>query len=428
MKNFWLLSCILCIIPSIFWGGAEDLEISGSYYCPAEFEPIEFVGIAFMPRSAKRGLEYGNVQLEVIKCLAPNEISVYFQNEADLYIFQSIAKENRLNISHCKLFVFPFETIWFRDTTPSFLRGNGEFTLQKAVIFGFDEWGYGSRFIDESMISLDREVGKRIAEQFELDYELSSLISEGGNHEVNGEGVLICVPSLSKIEVEDKLKEALQIEKVIWLPLGLVEDNPADFGLLPNEDGVPYYFTPFPPGGHVDEFCRFVDPQTIFISEVDVNKSILHPIEIENAKRLQKAYEVLEGATDLHGRPFKIVKIPSADLMFDTFNEGDEFYEFFKSSRFHPTEAFPEGRFPDQTFYPFVVSTSYLNFLICNDCVIVPKYWRSGRPDSMRQKDQEVEKLFKQYFPNKRVHMVDVYSLNIGGGGIHCMTHYRPLR
>lgn len=430
----------LFIFAYILCGGlkihcSENPQFSESkYYCPAEFERIDAVWIAFSKEGAKIDFPYRDTQLEVIEHLAPHTIHLLFQGAEDLTFFLSTAKEKALDISHCRFFIQPFETIWLRDTAPTFLKNKTDSCL-KSVRFGFNEWGYAERELSvDSPVSLDTNLCASIAKHLHIPMEQSKLVGEGGNHEVNGKGTLICVeavernrnPLMTKKEMEEAFRKSLKIKKVIWLPYGLVEDGYADATHLKNRENSPFYYTPFTPGGHIDEFCRFADEHTLLLMEVIAEKNPLHPIELENKKRLEEIYSILQKETDQDGKPFRIIRVPSPVMLFDRFTKSDPFYYFFQNFSFIPTKTFPEGTFPKQDEYPIIPSLSYLNFLICNDRVLIPRYWREGMLEDIRIRDQEVMDIFQAVFPDKRIYSIDVYSLNLAGGGIHCMTQFQP--
>ena len=86
----------------------------------------------------------------------------------------------------------------------------------------------------------------------------TDLILEGGSITVDGEGTLItteqCLleehrnPQLAASEIEARLKRHLGVERVVWLGLGLVEDDDTD--------------------GHVDNICAFVEPGKVVLQTV----------------------------------------------------------------------------------------------------------------------------------------------------------------
>ena len=75
-----------------------------------------------------------------------------------------------------------------------------------------------------------------------------------------------------------------------------------------------------------------------------------------------------------------------------------------------------------------IAATSYLNFLIANDVVITTKYWKPGRQEASRIKDEKVYNIFSQAFPGKKIVQIDMEGYNNEGGGIHCYSYRAPVR
>ena len=84
---------------------------------------------------------------------------------------------------------------------------------------------------------------------------------------------------------EELLKEWLGVEKVIWLPYGLVEDS-----------------GPLSTSGHVDDVAQFVAPGVVLAQTCEPDNV--------NYSRLQENLEVLEAATDAAGRRLEVVESP----------------------------------------------------------------------------------------------------------------------
>jgi len=98
-----------------------------------------------------------------------------------------------------------------------------------------------------------------------------------------------------------------------------------------------------------------------------------------------------------------------------TFKAGDHGLMFFRGSR--------PGR-PIRVILP----ASYMNFVISNNVVLVPAYWKPGRPESTRRKDEMANHILHSLFPDRRVVQIDAENLNHGGGGMHCATQQQPVQ
>ena len=177
------------------------------------------------------------------------------------------------------LLPIPLDDSWIRDNGPIFVRGrDGEVA---AVKFGFDGWGEHFTPYD-----LDAEVPARLAEAWGVRCYEAPFVLEGGAFNTDGQGTLLTTEQcllhhrnlgLSRRDNEELLKEWLGIEKVIWLPFGLVEDS-----------------GPLSTSGHVDDVAQFVAPGVVIAQTCEPDNV--------NYSRLQENLEVLEAATDAAGR------------------------------------------------------------------------------------------------------------------------------
>ena len=131
--------------------------------------------------------------------------------------------------------------IWLRDTGPLVvLDAAGR---RRARRFGFNGWG-GKYLMDG-----DQTIGAELARDAGLDVEPSDWVLEGGAIDADGAGLVVtteqCLlnpnrnPSLSRNEIEARLRADLGFERVLWLGEGLVNDHT---------------------DGHVDNLARFVAP------------------------------------------------------------------------------------------------------------------------------------------------------------------------
>lgn len=278
---------------------------------------------------------------------------------------------------------------------------------------------------------LDREMGAHMAVELECYNIVSSeMVSEGGDREFNGRGVMIAIeetecrrrnPEYTKEQVEEEYKRIYNLEKIIWLPQPLCQDDTVTKGPLDKlEDGTLVW--PSSLAAHADEYCRFVGPKTILLAEVTDEEAQASPVNAENKRRIDAAYEILKAATDVDGEPFEIVRMPCPELMTCRLPQDDPIVagwkQFFDENGGAADDGtpFPEGD------YCFFVAISYCNFLVCNDLVIGQRYWRPGLDEKIRKKDERARAVFEGLFPERTVVMVDAFGLNLTGGGVHCWT------
>ena len=136
--------------------------------------------------------------------------------------------------------------VWLRDTGPLVVCDpSGE---RRAMRFGFNGWG-GKFEMDG-----DRTIGAEIARDAGVAVETADWILEGGAIDNDGAGTVVtteqCLlnpnrnPSLSRAQIEERLKRDLGFSRVVWLGEGLLNDHT---------------------DGHVDNLARFVAPGRIAI-------------------------------------------------------------------------------------------------------------------------------------------------------------------
>ncbi len=128
---------------------------------------------------------------------------------------------------------------------------------------------------------------------------------------------------------------------------------------------------------------------------------------------MEENFTVLKNASDQNGKPFHIIRVPVADhhvhqVKYEDLADYEKLY-------------FPITK-PGEIANA-IATTSYLNFLIANDVVITAKYWKEGKSESKKVKDEKVLKVFEKAFPEKKIVQIDMEGYNNGGGGIHCATY-----
>lgn len=272
---------------------------------------------------------------------------------------------------------------WMRDCGPTFVKNDstGEVRL---VDWDFNAWG---GLYDGLYFPWDKDdmIASKVANIEEMDYyKAEGFVLEGGSIHVDGEGTLIttemCLlspgrnPELSKEEISNKLKEYLNLEKIIWLKDGIDPDET---------------------NGHVDDIACFVRSGEVVCLWTDDKKNPFYKVA-------QETYKQLINETDAKGRKLKVHKlcVPSKDVTLS--ND-------FKIDSVDGTKE-REGEVS--------CKAAYMNFLVTNDGVIVPQF--------NDKNDKLAIKQLKEIFPDKKV--IGVYSKEViyGGGNIHCITQQQP--
>ena len=222
-----------------------------------------------------------------------------------------------------------------------------------------------------------------------LDYYLPNFVLEGGSIAVDGEGTLItteaCLlskgrnPTMTKNEIEEVLREYLGVEKVLWVPHGIYQDETDE---------------------HVDNMVAFVKPGVVVMAWTEDRSDPQY-------EYCQETYRALSSATDAKGRKLEIhqLLVPSPALHMNQ----EECRGLVRSAS--TLEKRTEGR---------RLAASYVNFYQGKDFVIVPQF-------GVKEDTLAVEKL-RELFPGKAIHPVDTREILLGGGNIHCITMQVPLK
>lgn len=267
-----------------------------------------------------------------------------------------------------------------------------------------------------------------------FDIMNSDFVSEGGDREFDGHGTLMAIkdtecrkrnPEYTVEEVEEEYKRLYNLNKIIWLPQPLLEDDDYRLGSLDvKEDGTPVFGMSF--AAHIDEMCRFITPNKLLLAEITDEEAALNKSNAESQRRLNAALEILQNETDWEGKPFEIVRMPVAEPIEVVIEPGDDDYKLYKD----PIDEMG-GKFADGTPWPdgpvhFYAAASYCNFLICNGVVLGQRYWHEGMDEVIKQKDEQAKKILESCFPDRKVIMIDSLALNLAGGGIHCWTKDVP--
>lgn len=267
----------------------------------------------------------------------------------------------------------------------------------------------------------DGAVDRAIANLTGAEVISSPLVMEAtGSFEVNGRGVLLISerlalqrnPAMTRDGIESALLRLPGISKIIWLAGGMAEDVHMSGTIIGDYVG-------WGTGGHTDEFVRFADPNTILLAWVD-DEASEHPLDLLNRERMARNFDILSAASDQDGRPFRIIKTPLPRMV----KREVILQEKPQSVLDWPADVFPasEGRrVGDRVVH--VGASSYLNYVIANDLVLLPSYVEYGTP---RAVEDGVHALMASAFPGRTIRFIDATRLNWVGGGIHCATNNEP--
>jgi agmatine deiminase len=255
---------------------------------------------------------------------------------------------------------------WMRDSGPIIVKNGSD---REALNFNFNGWAKYKNY------RLDRQVPETVAAFLNIPttrvlHHGRPVVLEGGAIDTNGAGTLLtseeCLlhptiqvrnPGFTKSDYEDVFRAYLGITNVIWLGNGIDGDDTH---------------------GHIDDLARFVSADTIVtVVESDPNDRNFQSLQ-DNLNRLQRAR--LE-----NGRAPKIVTLPMPERL------------YFEGLR---------------------IPASYANFLIINNCVLVPTF---NDPN-----DRIALDTLSTCFPDRKIIGISAIDLIWGFGTLHCLSQQIP--
>lgn len=213
------------------------------------------------------------------------------------------------------LLPFTSNDTWARD--------HGFITVEESdgtkVLLDFQFNGWGQKFAAE----LDNQINRHLYEQGLVEGRYEShldFVLEGGSIESDGRGTVFttrcCLMAphrnqpLTQQQIDDRLKQYLGAERVVWLEHGSLIGDDTD--------------------GHIDTLVRICPDDTILYTGGDEGHPDLDAMERE-----------LQTLRTLDGRPYRLLKLPLPRPIYD---DGD--------------------RLP----------ATYANYLVVNGAVLVPTY------------------------------------------------------
>lgn len=213
----------------------------------------------------------------------------------------------------------PVNDIWVRDTAPLSIETEDGYAL---INFQFNGWG--NKYPHQN----DNALSEYLYEQGlfgKTPLQNFTMVLEGGSVESDGLGTLMttrqCLlnpnrnPELSADEIAARLRQALGVERILWVSQERLEGDDTD--------------------AHIDTLARFCSPSSIAYCSCD-DGTDKHYAALKNME------EQLQSFRTPDGKPYRLTPLPLPAPIFD--EDGQ--------------------RLP----------ANYANFLIINDAVLVPNY------------------------------------------------------
>lgn len=288
------------------------------FYMPAEWVAHERTFIEWPVRESMIHMDNYELVCEdyarVAKAIAQFEPVTMIVNEITRSKAQKMCGEpiEFLTIEH--------SDAWCRDSGPTFVL-NEDYKIA-GINWQFNAWG--GKYLP---YDLENEVAGKILNSYKVPILESAIILEGGSIHVDGEGTLLTTKecllnknrnaSLSQADIENELRDKLNISKIIWLENGLAGDET---------------------DGHVDNVACFARPGVILLQTCMDTEDANYDITLQNL-------ETLNTATDAKNRKIEIIEIPQ------------------------PPARYYEGE---------RLTLSYLNFYVVNGGIILPVFGKEA--------------------------------------------------
>lgn len=247
---------------------------------PGEWEPHAACWMAFPHLAHEWAEELERAQL----CIATFAKTLAQEGEEPVKLMvrdKAVRSRAASLLSQCpevELIEETYADCWVRDTGP--LLGFTRDQELGAATFRFNAWG------EKYDLPEDAGVARAIAKHLRASVVESDLVLEGGAVEFNGAGLCMttesCLlnpnrnPGRSRQEVESAIRDALSVDRFVWLRRGLHRDHT---------------------DGHVDMVARFVDAGRVVCMEPRPN---------------DPQHDVLSELVDaLQSEPVELIQIPS---------------------------------------------------------------------------------------------------------------------
>jgi len=409
--------------------------LESAFTMPAEYEEQAAVWLGWSER-----LAYERPFLNLAKALSQKvPVKIISLSKAAEHRLRAKLAQREVDTQDFHFYTMPDNRLWMRDHGAAFLRD--AFGRKKVADFGWTLYGYKD-FCEVEYAGLPDSIEYHYQKALGKTGQIDSLMGavgglpsvktdvnmEGGSIEVNGKGTLILCeavtmqrnPDLSKEYIESEFKRVLGVSNIIWMKEGLVED-PLQYSRIFDD------FYGYGTYGHTDEFVRFVNDSTLLLAWVPKAERKRNKFDRENYRRMSENLKILEQATDQDGKPFTIIKVPLPDPLYLSTSVAADRSEVDWRDRSTwkatPSMFRKDQRLPVGAQLNWVAASSYLNYLVTNNAVILPTYVPEG---SSEAKEAAVKAIFERVFPNRELIFLEVMELNYFGGGIHCITQQEP--
>jgi agmatine deiminase len=315
---------------------------------------------------------------EMVRKISAGEIvRLLVRHQAEEKSARRVLLRTGCDLRKVRFVTHPTNRGWTRDSGPIFVKRKSpghrspDAKSRTAIVhFHFNGWAKYPNWRKDTKVP---ETAARVLRMplFHAECYGRPFVIEGGGIELNGRGTLLSTeqcyldpkvqvrnPGLGRPEIETTLKNYLGVANIFWLAEGPVGDDTH---------------------GHIDDICRFVNPQTLVLVRERKSTDVNYRPLAENWERIRDLR--LEDGS----RP-EVAELPMpAPLYFDGV------------------------RLP----------ASYANFYISNAAVIVPTF---NDPN-----DRIALGILGELFQDRPVVGIHAVDLVWGFGSLHCLTQQQPV-
>ena len=262
-------------------------------------------------------------------------------------------------------------------------RDHGFITVEKSssishqpsdiILLDFCFNGWGEKF----EATLDNAINRHLYDQGLVmgTYESHlDFVLEGGSIESDGRGTIFtttcCLMAphrnqpLTQQEIEDRLKQYLGAERIVWINHGSLIGDDTD--------------------GHIDTLVRICPNDTLLSIGADDDHPDLVAMEQE-----------LRTLRTIDGRPYRLLRLPLPRPIYD-----EPFGRVLGGSAAEKGDRLP---------------ATYANYLVINGAVLVPTY---AQPDL----DAEAMRIIALAYPDRDIVPIDCRAVIKQHGSLHCCT------
>ena len=253
---------------------------------------------------------------EMVRTLAPHETAnINVADTATEEEARQVLLTHKVPLDNVRFHRISTNEVWCRDHGPTFVKSQSAnreprtadskseirnpSTLRSSATaedgqsaLAIVDWDYNAYGKKYPRYELDNAVPQRVARLLGAPLFRPGIVLEGGSIDVNGAGTVLtteaCLlhpnrnPQLTKLQIEQRLRDYLGVTNVLWLGIGIVGDDT---------------------DGHVDDLARFTDHSTVVLAVEEDPRDDNYAVSQDNLQRLR-------AMKDQDGQLLRVVTVP----------------------------------------------------------------------------------------------------------------------